>query len=128
MRAALAHQNDFDVCWCKGSVSERLFLPLVALIPRQGGKIVGGQLVSGVSSDVHHSKSVYAGMKKLISSCPALGQRPEFRAIMDLKGLDVISTRLWLDQTIPTRFPANVLAGFEPGVGGTYFNLTELQV
>ena len=47
---------------------------------------------------------------------------------MNLKGLDVISTRLWLDQSLPTRFPANVLAGFEPGVGGTYFNLTELQV
>ena len=47
---------------------------------------------------------------------------------MNLKGLDVIATRLWLDQSLPTRFPANVLAGFEPGVGGTYFNLSELQV
>ena len=47
---------------------------------------------------------------------------------MTLKGLDVIATRLWLDQSLPTRFPANVLAVFEPkGVGGTYFNLTELQ-
>lgn len=71
---------------------------------------------------------VFVGMKKLISNCPALGVRPEFRGIMNLKGLDVISTRLWLDQSLPTRFPANVLAGFEPGVGGTYFNLTELQV
>lgn len=71
---------------------------------------------------------VSVGMKKLISNCPALGVRPEFRGIMNLKGLDVISTRLWLDQRLPTRFPANVLAGFEPGVGGTYFNLTELQV
>ena len=47
---------------------------------------------------------------------------------MNLKGLDVIATRLWLDQSLPTKFPANVLAGFEPGVGGTYFNLSELQV
>ncbi len=68
------------------------------------------------------------GMKKLISSCPALGTRQEFRGIMNLKGLDVIATRLWLDQSLPTKFPANVLAGFEPGVGGTYFNLSELQV
>ena len=69
-----------------------------------------------------------AGMKKLITNCPALGTKAEFRSIMNLKGLDVIATRLWLDQSLPTRFPANVLAGFEPGVGGTYFNLTELQV
>ena len=67
-------------------------------------------------------------MKKLISNCPALGTRSEFRGIMNLKGLDVIATRLWLDQSLPTKFPANVLAGFEPGVGGTYFNLSELQV
>ena len=47
---------------------------------------------------------------------------------MNLKGLDVVATRIWLDKRIATRFPANVLAGFEDGVGGTYFNLTELQV
>ena len=28
--AALAHQNDFDVCWARGSVSELLFAPLVS--------------------------------------------------------------------------------------------------
>lgn len=49
--AALAHQNDFDVCWCKGSINERIFLPLVDLIKRQGGKIIGGQLVSKVDVD-----------------------------------------------------------------------------
>ena len=27
--AALAHQNDFDVCWTKGSVAELIFTPLV---------------------------------------------------------------------------------------------------
>ncbi|DBA70993.1 hypothetical protein WJX79_001029 [Trebouxia sp. C0005] len=148
---ALAHQNDFDVCWCKGSVSERIFLPLVDLIRKSGGKINGGQLVTDVTIDsdtgaatgVHAStkegQSTYypadavifavgiTGMKKLISNCPALGTRPEFRGIMNLKGLDVIATRLWLDQSLPTKFPANVLAGFEPGVGGTYFNLSELQ-
>ena len=26
---ALAHQADFDVCWCKGSVAERIFQPLI---------------------------------------------------------------------------------------------------
>lgn len=71
---------------------------------------------------------VVSGMKQLITNCPALGTRPEFRGIMNLKGLDVIATRLWLDQRLPTRFPANVLAGFESDVGGTFFNLTELQV
>ena len=85
-------------------------------------------LTTSTGSRVSHVYPLSVGMKKLISNCPALGVRPEFRGIMNLKGLDVISTRLWLDQSLPTRFPANVLAGFELGVGGTYFNLTELQV
>ncbi len=37
--AALAHQADFDVCWCKGSVSDRIFLPLVDRIRNAGGKV-----------------------------------------------------------------------------------------
>ena len=28
--AALAHQNDFDVCWARGNVSEVIFAPLVS--------------------------------------------------------------------------------------------------
>ena len=26
--AALAHQNNFDIAWCKGSVAEKLFVPV----------------------------------------------------------------------------------------------------
>lgn len=37
--AALAHQADFDVCWCKGSVSDRIFLPLVDRIKQAGGSV-----------------------------------------------------------------------------------------
>lgn len=47
--AALAHQADFDVCWCKGSVSERIFLPLVDKIKQAGAKIQGSTFVTGVS-------------------------------------------------------------------------------
>ena len=92
-------------------------------------KLIPDNPPTGKEGNLFSLMEIFAvGMKKLISSCPPLGARPEFRQIMNLKGLDVISTRLWLDQSLSTRFPANVLAGFEPGVGGTYFNLTELQV
>ena len=30
--AALAHQNDFDVCWARGNVSEVIFAPLVSIL------------------------------------------------------------------------------------------------
>lgn len=97
----LAHQSDFDVCWCKvrdfealigppspatspavaiyctrswaaelpravvsnsrvcaqGSVSERIFEPLIEQIKGNGGKIRGGQLVSRVEVDASGAAS-----------------------------------------------------------------------
>ena len=47
--AALAHQADFDVCWCKGSVAERIFTPLTQRIESQGAKILGGRFVTDVA-------------------------------------------------------------------------------
>lgn len=51
VHAALAHQADFDVCWCKGSVAEKIFSPLVEQIKGNGGNIVGGRLVTDVVTD-----------------------------------------------------------------------------
>jgi uncharacterized protein with NAD-binding domain and iron-sulfur cluster len=149
---ALAHQNDFDVCWCRGSISERIFAPLIARIEAAGGSIRGGRLVSGLATDaagrvtsvtarstadgteeVYEADAVVfaisvAGMQKLVAACPVLAERHEFRRVMNLKSIDCISTRIWLDRRVDTRFPANVLAGFDPDdVGATYFDLTQLQ-
>ena len=67
-------------------------------------------------------------MKKLVAGCPVLASRPEFRAVNSLRSIDAIAARLWLDRRVPSRFPANVLAGFEGGAGATWFNLNDLQV
>lgn len=67
-------------------------------------------------------------MQKLVSSCRVLGDAPEFRAVMNLRGIDVIATRLWYDRYVPTRYPANVLSGFERTAGATFFHLNQLQV
>ena len=67
-------------------------------------------------------------MKKLVSGCRALADRPEFRAINNLRSIDAIAVRIWFDRKLSTRFPANVLAAFENSAGGTFFNLNELQV
>lgn len=68
------------------------------------------------------------GMQKLVQASPALGKLPEFQRIMNLRGVDVVSTRLWLDKRVQTQFPANVLAGFDESMGSTYFNLNDLHV
>lgn len=68
------------------------------------------------------------GMQKIIQANPGLGGLPEMRRIMNLRGIDVVSTRFWLDARVDTQFPANVLAGFDNNMGSTYFNLNDLQV
>ncbi|PNH05243.1 Phytoene dehydrogenase, partial [Tetrabaena socialis] len=149
---ALAHQNDFDVCWPKGSIAELIFQPMVERIRAAGGRVQGSRLVTGLTMDAYSGEvtSVEAadrstgeafsypadavvfavgitGMQKLVAATPALAKQPDFRAIMELRALDVIATRIWFDTRVATRYPANVLSGFEATAGATFFNLNDLQ-
>lgn len=69
------------------------------------------------------------GMQNVVSSSPELARLPVFSKAASLKGIDVISVRLWLDKIIPTRTPANVFSRFSSlrGAGGTFFMLDQLQ-
>jgi uncharacterized protein with NAD-binding domain and iron-sulfur cluster len=69
------------------------------------------------------------GMESVVSKSPDLARIPMFSKAASCKGIDVISTRLWLDRTIATRTPANVFSRFEAlrGAGGTFFMLDQLQ-
>jgi hypothetical protein len=52
------------------------------------------------------------GMKAVVGASPGLATYPEFSRAASLNSIDVISTRLWLDTTVPTRTPANVFSRF----------------
>ena len=59
---------------------------------------------------------------------PDLAARDEFRRTASLRAIDCVSARLWFDRPVATRFPANVLAGFDgDSTGGTFFNLNAIQ-
>lgn len=145
---ALAHQQSFDVRWCRGSVAERVLAPLVARIKAGGGTFLWGSPVTRVETDgADRATGVVAvdratgaetrvdvdavvmavgikGMQAIVAGSPALAARDEFRLTASLRTIDCVSARLWFDAPVPTRFPANVLAGFDgDGVGGTFFNL-----
>ena len=124
---------------------------MIEKIKDSGAQLKGNRLVSGLATDesgnvtavtaknletgteeVYQTDAVVlaisiAGMQKLVMANPVLGSKREFQNIMNLSSIDCIATRLWFDRPIPTRFPANVLAGFEPDVGATYFNLSVMQ-
>jgi hypothetical protein len=52
----------------------------------------------------------------------------DLAASMGLDCSDVLAVRLWLDRKVLLRTPSNVVAGFDEGVGGTLFQLDDLQV
>ena len=69
------------------------------------------------------------GMQGVVGASPDLARIPAMSNAASLKGIDVISVRLWLDRTVPTRTPANVFSRFSElrGAGGTFFMLDQLQ-
>ena len=44
----LAHQPDFDVVWCRGTVGEKIFKPWIAEIEKTGGKVLTNKRVSDI--------------------------------------------------------------------------------
>lgn len=147
----LAHQSDFDVRWCKGSVGELIFHPWIKALTEGGGKIRGRRRVEKVEGD-GETRSVnkviavnsdgereeyladavifavgVQAMQKIVAGSPALSSRTDFNAFSNLGGIDVLAVRLWLDRKISLPNPSNVLAGFEPTSGATLFDLTALQ-
>ena len=155
---ALAHQDSFDVRWIKnGTVADSLILPLADMLQEDHGlNVLGGCRVGEISLEksfngklavntVKYTKDgeeitignvdgiILAlgckGMESVVRASPDLARLPTFSKAASLKGIDVISTRIWFDTVIPTRTPANVFAKFDElrGSGGTFFMLDQLQ-
>jgi len=49
----LAHQPDFDVVWCRGTVGEKIFQPWCDRIQAQGGQILTGKQVTDLRLHAH---------------------------------------------------------------------------
>lgn len=156
---ALAHQDSFDVRWIKnGTVSDSLIAPLASMLDNEYGlNVLGGcrvnEIVVEKSDDgdkLQATKLSYQqggetktvedidgvilalgckGMESVVKNSPTLARLPTFSKAASLKGIDVISTRIWLDKVVPTRTPANVFSKFDAlrGSGGTFFMLDQLQ-
>ncbi len=141
----LAHQPDFDVVWCRGTVGEVIFKPWCDRIQQAGGRILTQRRVTDVIVDeTGQAKSVVCGdetfmadavilavgitgMQKIVQSSSSLRQRPEFANVMNLGAIDILAVRLWLDRKVPIPNPANACFGFHPTTGWTFFDLNALH-
>ncbi|KAI2494307.1 flavin containing amine oxidoreductase [Fragilaria crotonensis] len=156
---ALAHQDSFDVRWIRnGTVSDSLIAPMAEKLQSDYDlKVMGGCRVGKISLDSVDGQKLSVssveyttmsgqkevidnvdgivlalgckGLEAVVNASPDLAKLPAFSAAASLKGIDVISVRLWLDKVVPTRTPANVFSRFDElrGAGGTFFMLDQLQ-
>jgi uncharacterized protein with NAD-binding domain and iron-sulfur cluster len=141
----LAHQPDFDVVWCRGTVGEMIFKPWVERIQQAGGTVLTNKRVSDIlldstgkakgvvcDNEVFEADAVIfgvsvSGMKKIVSGSPALQNYREFRDLSNLGAIDVLATRLWFDRKVNMRHPSNACFGFDPTTGWTFFDLNVLH-
>lgn len=141
----LAHQPDFDVVWCRGTVGEKIFKPWVEAIEQLGGKVETNRRVTDLIVDDNNEATAVvcgeeifdadavifavgiSGMKKILSGSAALQSRSEFRNLNNLGGIDVLGTRLWFDRKISIPRPSNACFGFDATTGWTFFDLNAIH-
>lgn len=141
----LAHQPDFDVRWCRGTVGEMIFRPWVDQIEKAGGEILAHHRVTDVRVGVNNEIDAVicedeifeadavvfsvgiTGMKKIVAQSDVLRDRSEFRNLSNLNGIDVLAARLWFDRKIDIPLPSNACFGFHQTTGWTFFDLNTLH-
>ncbi|WP_017327521.1 FAD-dependent oxidoreductase [Synechococcus sp. PCC 7336] len=141
----LAHQPDFDVVWCRGTIGKWIFQPWVDRIETAGGKVLTERRVSDLVLDKRgRAKAVVcgderfdadavifavgiSGMQAIVRGSESLRSRPEFLDVMNLRSIDVMATRLWFDRKVEVPLPSNACFGFDPATGWTFFDLNTLH-
>lgn len=141
----LAHQSDFDVVWCRGTVGEQIFKPWCERIVRNGGKVLTQRRVtdlvldeSGQAKAVICGEEVFeadavifgvgiTGMQNIVRNSPALNRHLAFANVMNLGAIDVLAARIWWDHKINIPTPSNACFGFHPTTGWTFFDLNTLH-
>ncbi len=141
----LAHQPDFDVVWCRGTVGAQIFRPWLQRIEQAGARVLTQRRVSDLGlDDSGRARSVIcgeevfeadavifavgvSGMQKIVLGSPSLRLRPEFRDLMNLGAVDVLAVRLWFDRKVAIPRASNACFGFAPTTGWTFFDLNALH-
>ena len=141
----LAHQPDFDVVWCRGTVGEKIFQPWVREIEKAGGKVLTNKRVTDIllhpdgkaravvcQDEIFEANAVIFatnvnGIKKIITGSETLRNYKQFRDLENLGAVDVLATRVWFDRRVDVPLPSNACFGFDPTTGWTFFDLNALH-
>ncbi|KAK9014711.1 hypothetical protein V6N11_005858 [Hibiscus sabdariffa] len=113
----LAHQKHFDVVFCRGTTTEKIFEPWVESLKAKGCEMLEGKTLSWLSGSPH--------FKKL--SRKALCKRGDFLRVLNLAAIDVVTVKLRLDRKVFIPNPSNACAGFNDLFGCTFFDLNAIH-
>lgn len=141
----LAHQPDFDVVWCRGTVGEMIFKPWCDRITQKGGKILTQRRVTDLllnelgqatavvcGEEVFNADAVIfgvgiTGLQNIVRNSPTLSRHLAFANVMNLGAIDGLAARIWCDRKIDIPTPSNACFGFHPTTGWTFFDLNALH-
>lgn len=141
----LAHQENFDVVWCRGSVEEKILKPWLEAIKVKGCKLIENQSVTEflVNEDTGCVSAVLCGhntyeadavvlavgistLQSIINSSSVLQSQKEFLNVLNLSTIDVVSVKLWFDRKVVIPKEANVCFGFDDSSAWTFFDLNSI--
>ncbi|CAI5519546.1 unnamed protein product [Closterium sp. Naga37s-1] len=144
----LAHQADFDVVWCRGTVGETIFAPWIRTMEASRNfRFLPNRRVTDIATaeddldrvtavvcgdevfaaDAVVSAVGISGLKNIVASSPALSSRKEFLGVANLGAIDVLAVRLWLDRKVNIPKPSNACFGFDETTGWTFFDLNAIH-
>ncbi|KAK8629789.1 hypothetical protein V6N13_078617 [Hibiscus sabdariffa] len=142
----LAHQKHFDVVFCRGTTTEKIFEPWVESLKAKGCEMLEGKTVTdfnvneetGCITEIVCGKETYnadavilavgiATLQETIKKSAALCKRGDFLRVLNLAAIDVVTVKLRLDRKVFIPNPSNACAGFNDLFGCTFFDLNAIH-
>ncbi|XP_035820567.1 uncharacterized protein [Zea mays] len=138
-------QENSDFLLCRGEVEEKIFSPWLQSLELKGLKFVENKVPTSLTTDVDSGciSSIVCGddvyeadafvlamglssLQSIVKNSPFLRSDREFRNLLHLSTVDVISVKLWFDKKIIIPKVANVCSGFDDSSGWAFFDLTSV--
>uniref|UniRef100_A0A1D1XV48 Phytoene dehydrogenase n=1 Tax=Anthurium amnicola TaxID=1678845 RepID=A0A1D1XV48_9ARAE len=141
----LAHQQNFDVSWCRGTVQETIFKPWMESMKLEGCNFCENQKITDfvVNEDTGCISAVVCGedsydvdavvlavgistLQSIVMSSTALQRKQEFLNVLNLSANDTVSVKLWMDRKVNIPRASNICGGFEDFTAWTFFDLNAI--
>ncbi|XP_066343642.1 uncharacterized protein [Miscanthus floridulus] len=142
----LSHQESSDFLLCRGEVEEKILSPWLQSLELKGLKFVENKVPTSLTTDadtgcisaivcgddVYEADAFVSAMglsslQSIVKNSPFLRSDREFRNLLHLSTVDVISIKLWFDKKITIPKVANVCSGFDDSSGWAFFDLTSIH-